>query len=303
MIRVSLITVLLIICLILSSCCFFQPQTEVYNILINEEVRSHNNLDVDKFDTFVMNGKQYVNNNTSQEKVVQILDESYCLTYQYSVSSNIYGECLDYYYCENMDCQIAYSTETGALLRLVSKKPNGITVPVEVTLFSTDEYFSWLHSIIESTLEVDVADYILICQTYYIDGTYDSTFVPSSMSEEKQVDFYYVEYAKYIGKYKSAEIVKVISQPDGSIKSLIHSILPDTVFDHLSVSEDKLSHTIEKTVNDIFASKNIIKTYTVKSMIWQCYKGDPYLMCGVEVMSVDHSGEEIGYSVIIAIEP
>ena len=150
---------------------------------------------------------------------------------------------------------------------------------------------------------IDVNNYTLNCATYYVDGTSDKTFVPSSTSKEKQVDFYYFEYAKYIGNYKSSEIVKVISQPDGSLKSLIHLEFPNYNFEELSISEDKLNQTIEKTVYDICASKYTVKNYTVKSMLWQVYEGTPYLMCGIEIISVDRAGEEIGSSVIFAISP
>lgn len=296
------LTVLLIACLILSACHNSQSQTDVYDVLINEEVRSLSNIDANNYGKFKMSGKQYVNN-VEREKVMQILDESYSLTYLHSISSNVSGENLDYYYNDKLDCQIAYSTETGDLMRIVSKTTNGVIINAGVSVLSTEGYFPWLNGVIKNTLGVDVNNYTLNCVTYYVDGTSDKTFVPFSTNKEKQVDFYYLEYAKYIGNYKSAEIVKVICQPDGSLKSLIHLEFPNFNFEELSISEDKLNQTIEKTVYDICASKYTVKNYTVKSMLWQVYEGTPYLMCGIEIISVDRTGEEIGSSVIFAISP
>ena len=300
--RVTFLTVLLIACLILSSCHSSQTQTDVYDVLINEEVRGLSHIDADNYGKFTMSGRQYVND-VEEEKVVQILDESYSLTYLHSISSNISGENLDYYSNDQLDCQIAYSTETGDLMRIVSKTTNGVIINAGVSVLITETYFPWLNDVIKDTLGIDVNNYTLNCATYYVDGTSDKTFVPSSTSKEKQVDFYYFEYAKYIGNYKSSEIVKVISQPDGSLKSLIHLEFPNYNFEELSISEDKLNQTIEKTVYDICASKYTAKNYTVKSMLWQVYEGTPYLMCGIEIISVDRAGEEIGSSVIFAISP
>ena len=119
--RVTFLTVLLIACLILSSCHSSQTQTDVYDVLINEEVRGLSHIDADNYGKFTMSGRQYVND-VEEEKVVQILDESYSLTYLHSISSNISGENLDYYSNDQLDCQIAYSTETGDLMRIVSKQ-------------------------------------------------------------------------------------------------------------------------------------------------------------------------------------
>ena len=45
--RVTFLTVLLIACLILSSCHSSQTQTDVYDVLINEEVRGLSHIDAD----------------------------------------------------------------------------------------------------------------------------------------------------------------------------------------------------------------------------------------------------------------
>ena len=59
--RVTFLTALLIACLILSSCHSSQTQTDVYDVLINEEVRGLSHIDADNYGKFTMSGRQYVN--------------------------------------------------------------------------------------------------------------------------------------------------------------------------------------------------------------------------------------------------
>lgn len=297
----SLLTVLLIASLILSSCHNARSEADLYDVLINEEVRSLNNINADKYDKFTMNEKQYVNDIAEKGRATQILGESYDLTYSHSTSSSFVHKNLDYYSNEKLNCKMVFSTETKELLQIVSNNVDGVIIPTEVSVSSTENYFSWLRNVIKNTLGIDVSGYTLSCKTYYLDHTFENSFITSSPSNEKQVSDYYVEYTKYVGQYKSGEMIRVILQPDGSINSLVHFQVPTSDFEALSISEDKLNRTIEKTVHNIGASKYTVKSYTVNSMLLEIYEGKPYLLCGVKIISTDRSGEEVSSAVILAV--
>ena len=107
------------------------------------------------------------------------------------------------------------------------------------------------------------------------------------------VSFYYVEFAKYYAGYKSAECIKVIANPDGSVRSLTHSEFPPAASGStLSIDEKKLNRTLERTVSDICSSKS----YTVRSTLLQYYNGRLMLICGVEIGGGSKSLIVIGVS-------
>ncbi len=286
--KLAIITLILTLCLFASSCQKPQLQSELYTVLTND---------------FSMRGKQYYNSNAKEEKVVTILDKSYTFNYSHSTSSGIYSDNLDYYYDDISDCQIAYSTTTGKLSKIYSNKTNGIIMSAGESLSNADSYFIWLKSVINKTFDVNVDDYTFNCTTYYSDHSSENSFVLPSTNTEKQVDFYFFEYVKYIGKYTSAEKVRVIARPDGSLDSLIHFELPCNDFENIAVDEDKLNQTIEKTVYDTCPSKFNIKNFKVDSIMWELYEGKPYLLCGVEITYSDATDEEINSMMMYAIAP
>ena len=278
-----------------------QEQIELYTVLINKESLSVTNLDLSKYDGFSLRGDQYINTKAPGEKNETILNNNYILNYLYSVSSSVYDENLDYYYDNSLDCQVAYSSLTGKVSKIMSQDLTGKIIAYEKSTLEEDSYFLWLKDVINNTFNINTAPYSFSCRTYFTDGSVEDSFVSSQTIVESQVDFYYFEYAKYIGEYRSAEVIKLIANPDGSIQSMIHSEVPYQTFEKIIVDEEKLNQTIEKTVSEIYSSKYAIKSYAVKSMVWMYYKDTPYLMCGVEIISTCSTGEEMGSSIILAV--
>ena len=296
--KLCILVVLLMVCLFTFSCQNYQHLAELYAVSIKIDSHGFKNLDLTKYDMFSMNETRYDNSNIAKQKQEIILNNTFTLSYLYSISSGIDSYNLDYYYDSILDCQIAYSTLTGKISQIDFQNATGTSISYEQSVTNFDNYFLWLKSVINEIVEVHVDDYTFVCRSHYLDGTAENSSISSLSDTNSQVDFYYFEFAKYVGKYKSAERVSLIARPDGSLKSIAYFNIPYNNLENIIIKEKTLDQTIEKAVHEIFSSN-----YTVKSMIWQYYKGNPYLMCTVEITNVDFVGEEVKGLIILLIDP
>lgn len=270
---------------------------DVYSVAVDGRSLGDVSVDTSKYETLDMSGEQVGRADAAREKTESLLGVSHALEYQYSTSSNIFGDNLDYYSDSASGLRLAYSTSTGRLARILAQSGNGQPdnnriLPYDKPTLTADEYLLWLKSLASQVFAVSLEDYSVVCQTHYEDNTVENAIVPAAESG-RAVSFYYVEFAKYYAGYKSAECVKVIANPDGSVRSLTRSEFPPAVSGSpLSIDEEKLNRTLEKTVSDICRGKS----YTVRSTLLQYYKGQPTLMCGVEIGGDSKSLIVIGVS-------
>lgn len=275
---------------------------DVYSVAVDGRSLGDVSVDTSKYETLDMSGEQVGRADAAREKTESLLGVSHELEYQYSTNSNIFGDNLDYYSDSASGLRLAYSTSTGRLARILAQSGNGQPdsgqpvseqiMPYDKPTLTADEYLLWLKSLASQVFAVSLEEYSVVGQTHYEDNTVENAIVPAAESG-RAVSFYYVEFAKYYAGYKSAECVKVIANPDGGVRSLTRSEFPPAVSGSpLSIDEKKLNRTLEKTVSDICRGKS----YTVRSTLLQYYKGQPTLMCGVEIGGDSKSLIVIGVS-------
>lgn len=265
---------------------------DVYSVAVDVSSLGDVSVDTSKYETLDMSGEQVGRADAARGKTESLLGVSHALEYQYSTNSNIFGDNLDYYSDSASGLRLAYSTSTGKLARILAQSGEGQILPYDKPTLTADEYLLWLKSLAAQVFAVSLEDYSVVCQTHYEDNTVENAIVPAAESG-RAVSFYYVEFAKYYAGHKSAECVKVIANPDGGVRSLTRSeFQPAVSGSTLSIDEEKLNRTLEKTVSDICRGKS----YTVRSTLLQYYNGRLMLMCGVEIGGDSKSLIVIGVS-------
>ncbi len=265
---------------------------DVYRVAVDVSSLGGVSIDTSKYETLDMSSEPVERAQADREKTESLLGVSHELGYRYSVISNIFDDNLDYYSDSASNLEFAYSTSTGKLARIRVPYGEGQILPYDKPTLTEDEYLLWLKSLASQVFAVSLEDYSVVCQTHYEDGAVETAIVPAAESG-RVVSFYYVEFAKYYASYKSAECIKVIANPDGSIKSLTRSEFPPAASgSQLSIDEEKLNRTLERTVSDVCRGKS----YTVRSTLLQYYNGRLMLICGVEIGGDNKSLIVIGVS-------
>lgn len=265
---------------------------DVYRVAVDVSSLGGVSVDTSKYETLDISSEPVERAQADHEKTESLLGVSHELRYQCSEISNIFSDNLDRYSARSSNLEFAYSRSTGKLARISVRYGEGQILPYDKPTMTADEYLLWLKNLASQVFAVSLEDYSVVCQTYYEDGAVENAIVPASESG-RVVSFYYVEFAKYYAGYKSAECVKVIANPDGSVRSLTHSEFPPAASGStLSIDEKKLNRTLERTVSDVCHGKS----YTVRSALLQYYNGQPTLMCGVEIGGNSKSLIVIGVS-------
>lgn len=298
--RIQIIIIILVLSTLFTSC---REQIQTYNVLVNETVRGLDNIDASQYNKFSMSHERYINTECDEKTMDSILNREYILEYSHSISSSLYCENLDYYYDDKLNCTIAYSAITGRLSRISSQETKGNVIPAGASLQNFDEYICWLKSIVTNVIEINVDDFNINCQTFFWDGTIVNMLSSDKEDIESKVSFYYIEFVKYIGNYRSPETVRFIVNTDGSIKGISYFEMPDNKVYEIIVDETVLNNTIENTVQTICSSKGAINRYTVKSIVWQYYEGRPYLICSVEIRGANSASDNVGHIINLAIDP
>lgn len=286
---------------ILPSC---EQSPDVYTVLINEESRNYKNINVSAYGTFSMSEQTYQKSSIATNKTEKIMDMDFVLKYDHSTKSSINSGNLDYYIDNTKKCQVVFSSNTGKLSKIMSNDDNTAIFSYQKKIVEA-EYISWVKNIVSNVFSIDLTRYDLICRTSIKNGDVGSRydkFVIQSENDSEAIGYYCFEFVQYNGNIRIGDMIRVISNLDGSIDILVRFESGINDLSSITIDEDKLNRTIANTIDNIGVRGYSIDRYEIQGRYLEIYEGNPIVRCGVNVISKDDNGEEISCAIMIAIE-